>query len=158
MKLKRTQKTIAISATISLIFAISAYAQIATPPQLQPNDQRKFVEMPPRVQQNLREEMLIHQVALIQVYSLIAENKLDQAASIAETQLGMSSMGKHRGTGMGPGRYLPFEMRKLGWKMHQSASDFAQFAKAGQKTQAEATLQEVTAACTACHYNYRVTK
>ena len=67
-------------------------------------------------------------------------------------------MGKHRGTGMGPGRYLPFEMRQIGWEMHELASELAQLAKDGQKTQAEATLQEVTAACTACHDNYRITK
>ncbi|HEC86240.1 MAG: hypothetical protein DRR08_01780 [Candidatus Parabeggiatoa sp. nov. 2] len=130
----------------------------ATIPQSLENKSRLFVEMPPKVQQVLLQDMSSHQAALIQVYTLLAEGKLNEAADIAEVQMGNSARGKHRGTGMGPGRFMPFEMRRIGWSMHESASEFARIAKKADITQAQAyaVLQKVTAACVACHYSYRI--
>ena len=69
--------------------------------------------------------------------------------------MGRSSMGKHRSTGMGPGRYMPVEMRKLGWGMHDAATEFSKIAKQGDLNSAYSAFQKVTSSCVACHYSYR---
>ena len=76
-------------------------------------------------------------------------------AKPAETRMGKSSMGKHRGTGMGPGRYMPLEMRNIGWGMHEAATEFSQLAKKGDTKNAYVALQKITGSCVACHYAYR---
>lgn len=119
------------------------------------NDLREFVEMPAKALQLMRQDMLNHLVALTQILGLLATDKLNEAAEIAETQIGNSARGKHRGTGMGPGRFMPFGMRQMGWSMHQAASDFAKIAKQGDTKQAYAALQKVSATCLACHHTYR---
>jgi len=127
----------------------------ATVPEYPPSDQRQFVEMPANARQVMRQHMLEHLAALNQILGFLVEGKLEKAAEVAETQMGISSMGKHRGTGMGPGLFMPVEMRQMGWKMHQSASEFARIAKKGNISEAYTALQKVTATCVACHYNYR---
>ena len=64
-------------------------------------------------------------------------------------------MGKHRGTGMGPGRHMPVEMRNIAWGMHDAATEFSKIAKQGDLKSAYSALQQVTSACVACHYSYR---
>ncbi|RKZ53025.1 MAG: hypothetical protein DRR16_24910 [Candidatus Parabeggiatoa sp. nov. 3] len=127
-------------------------------PQAQPsqsNDQRTFINMPPKAQQLMRQEMLINLTTLTQILSFLAADKLNDAAEIAETQMGRSAMGKHRGTGMGPGRFMSQSMRQTCFNMHNAASEFAQTAKTGNTTQAYAALAKVTATCVACHSTYR---
>ena len=121
----------------------------------QPNDSRTFVKMPAKVQLIMRQDMLIHLATLTQILGLLADGKLNEAAEVAEKQMGNSARGKHRGTGMGPGRYMPPEMHTLGWNMHQAATDFAQIAKTGNTKGAYAALQTVTATCVTCHAVYR---
>ena len=69
--------------------------------------------------------------------------------------MGKSSMGKHRESGMGPGRFMPLEMRNIGWNMHEAASRFAAVAAEGDTGAAYTALQQVTGACVACHNAYR---
>jgi len=118
-------------------------------------DVRQLVSMPDQARELMRKDMLDHLSALNEIIGYLAENNLDAAADIAETRMGKSSMGKHRGTGMGPGRYMPPEMRKLGWGMHDAASRFSQTAKQGDLKGAYSDLQKVTGSCVACHYSYR---
>lgn len=118
-------------------------------------DVRQLVEMPEKARQLMREDMLLHLSALNQIFMYMAENNLKAAAEVAENQLGESAMGKHRGTGMGPGRFMPLEMRQIGWSMHASASKLAQQLTKGEIIEAYKALQQVTSACVACHYSYR---
>ena len=118
-------------------------------------DHRTFVEMPEQSRQLMREDMLIHMSALNTIMGLLAEEDFDAAAEVAENQMGKSAMGKHRATGMGPGRYMPLEMRKLGWSMHEAASEFAIIVKKGDMKKSHEALQKVTSTCMACHYTYR---
>ena len=119
------------------------------------NDHRQFVEMPDAARQLMRTDMLDHLSALNEIIGHLASKNLDTAAEVAESRMGKSSMGKHRASGMGPGRFMPLEMRNLGWGMHEAASEFAVAAKKGDINNAYAALQKVTSACTACHYSYR---
>lgn len=119
------------------------------------NDFRQFVEMPEQTRQLMKEDMLRHLSTLSDIIGYLAKNDLEAAADAAEMRMGKSTMGKHRGTGMGPGRFMPLEMRKIGWGMHESATELSIAAKKGDIKSAYSALQKVTNACVACHYSYR---
>jgi len=122
-----------------------------------PEDPRQLVTMPAISQAVLREEMIDNIGALHEILVLLPQNKLKEAADIAEQRLGRSSMGKHaaRTRGQGPGRYMPEAMRGIGLAMHDAASEFANIARSGDQAKAYAALQQVTANCVACHGAYR---
>lgn len=119
------------------------------------DDSRQYVEMPAQARAYMRQDMLDHLAAMSEIMGLMATENWAAAAEVAETRMGNSSMGKYRGTGMGPGRFMPTEMRQLGWNMHAAASDFAKVAKSGDGPRAWAALQTLTSTCVACHYSYR---
>jgi hypothetical protein len=119
------------------------------------SDHRQLVSMPDETSQLMRQDMLDHLSALNEIIGLLAANNLDAAADVAETRMGKSSMGKHRATGVGPGRFMPLEMRNIGWGMHESATELSEAAKEGNLKGAYSALQKVTTACVACHYSYR---
>jgi hypothetical protein len=118
-------------------------------------DPRQLVSMPEQTRELVRREMLDHLSTLNVIIGYMASNNLDSAANVAETRMGRSSMGKHRATGMGPGRFMPLEMRNIGWGMHDAASELSEAAKQGDIKGAYSALEKVTNACVACHYNYR---
>lgn len=123
--------------------------------ELSDADPRQLVEMPDQARKLMREDMLAHLSALNEIIAHLAANDLDAAAEIAESRMGKSSMGKHRGTGMGPGRFMPPEMRSIGWGMHEAATEFSQLVKKGDSKNAYVALQKITGSCVACHYAYR---
>ena len=118
-------------------------------------DTRQLVTMPDQARILMRKDMLDHLSSLNEIIGYLASNNLSAAAEIAETKMGRSSMGKHRSTGMGPGRFMPLEMRNLGWGMHDAATEFSKIAKQGDLKSAYSALQKVTSSCVACHYSYR---
>lgn len=118
-------------------------------------DLRQLVSMPEQTRKLMRKDMLDHLSTLDEIIAYLADNNLDAAANVAETRMGRSSMGKHRDTGIGPGRFMPLEMRNLGWGMHDAASEFSKIAKQGDVKSACSELQKVTSSCVACHYSYR---
>jgi len=119
-------------------------------------DRRELVEVPPEVRIVLGEEMREHLAAVNEVLGYLGGGQLERAAEVAETRMGLSSTGKHRGTGMGPGRFMTPEMRQMGRAMHESATRFAQIATEGDLAASVAAFQTVTAHCVACHNAYRV--
>jgi len=119
-------------------------------------DTRTQVEMPAETQTLLRLEMMDHMAAVNELLGYLGSGDLDRAAETAEERMGLSSMGKHRATGMGPGRFMPPEMRQIGLGMHTAASEFAKTAAQGDLQASVAALQQVTAACVACHNAYRI--
>ena len=124
-------------------------------PDASGGDLRQFVTMPEQARQLMRTDMLEHLSTVNEIIGYLADNNLAAAADVAESRLGRSSMGKHRGTGMGPGRFMPLEMRNLGWGMHDAASEFSKIAKQGDVKNAYRAFQKVTGSCVACHYSYR---
>ena len=62
---------------------------------------RQLVSIPDQARELMRKDMLEHLSSLNQIITYLASNNLDAAADVAETKMGRSSMGKHRGTGMG---------------------------------------------------------
>ncbi|MDH3973313.1 MAG: cytochrome c [Deltaproteobacteria bacterium] len=122
-----------------------------------PKDERQLVSMPDGVKLVLRLDMISHLSALNEILVNISTGDLDAAAEVAELKLGKSSMGKHRGTGMGPGRFMPQDMHDIAFSMHQAASSFAELAKKkGDLKGVYEALQEITAHCVSCHSAYRI--
>lgn len=156
-------RTFALSMTVFLLFCFPSKdgfgeesAGSATIEKgVHENDPRQLVTMPEQVRQLIRKDMLDHLAALNEILAYLGDQNLDAAAKVAENRMGKSSMGKHRATGVGPGRFMPPGMRNIGRGMHESASEFSQLVKRGDLKDAYAALQKVTASCVACHYSYR---
>ena len=144
----RIRLCVALSLTIG-----GAQAETAAPATT--GDTRLFVEMPAEAQQLMRQDMLGHLATLNAIVAALGSNDLNTAADQAEQQLGHASMGKHRASGMGPGRFMPLEMRNLGWAMHDAADAFATEARKGDLQSALTVLQKVTSSCVSCHAVYR---
>ena len=137
--------------TVTLLAAQPACAESAA----SDTDPRQFVEMPDQARALMRQDMLNHLSSLSEIVGHLASNNLAAAAEAAESRMGKSSMGKHRASGMGPGRFMPLEMRNLGWGMHESASEFALIAQKGDVAAAYGALQKINGSCIACHNSYR---
>lgn len=151
-------KVVIRTLSLMLLSFHSAYGAESAPPQdvaAAVNDPRQLVTMPAEARDNMRQDMLDHLSALNEILGYLAKDELDAAAETAEKRLGKSSMGKYRATGMGPGRFMPLEMRNIGWGMHEAASDFATTARQGESRATFAALQRVINSCSVCHYSYR---
>jgi cytochrome c556 len=116
-------------------------------------DAREPVQFPPVMQEHLLSNMRDHLVALNDILSKMAAGDLEAAAQIAETRLGMSSLGSHGASHMA--KFMPEGMQSAGTRMHRAASRFALKAQEGDARPAYQALSEVTAACVACHQAYR---
>ena len=134
-------------------FLLSCFALSATAV----DDARTLVKMPPEARAELRAEMLDFQTALHQIIVALAESRQADAAEIADKQIGLGAMGRHRNAPANarPGMYMPEDMHMTARNMHAAASAFAIAARGGDLPKALSTLQSVTGACVACHRAYR---
>ncbi len=119
------------------------------------NDTRQLISIPERARELMRKDMLNNLSVLGEITGYLAENNFDAASDISETGIGRSSMGKHRGTGAAPGWYISNEMRKIGWAMHDAASEFSIVAKKGDMKSSMKALEKLIRTCVACHNSYR---
>jgi len=117
-------------------------------------DSRQLVELPAMMQKHMLANMRDHLAAINEILIYLAEDELDQAAEVAETRLGMSSLNSHGASHMAG--HMPAAMREMGTSMHKAASRFALKAEEGDVLSAYRVLSEVTSACVACHSNYRI--
>lgn len=143
---------------IAVLVAIAAL--LSTPGFATGTDGRQLVKMPPEARATMRTEMLDNQLALHLIIGLLAEQKFAEAGDIAEKELGISAMGKHRKLPQNarPGMFMPDEMHTIGRGSHAVASDFAKLAKAAKPTDLPkllTALQAMTGTCVACHLSYR---
>jgi cytochrome c553 len=117
-------------------------------------DSRQLVELPEIMKQHMMSNMRDHLAAINEILISLAHDRLDQAADIAESQLGMSSLAIHGARHMA--EFMPESMRQAGTSMHRAASRFALKAQEGEVLAAYAALSEITSACVNCHSQYRV--
>lgn len=117
-------------------------------------DARVQVDLPPMMRDHMLGNMRDHLEVIDTLLGQLAAGAHDQAAELAETRLGMSSLGRHGAEHMAP--HMPEGMRAIGSSMHRAASRFARVVVEGDAAATLAALREVTAACTACHRGYRV--
>lgn len=117
-------------------------------------DSRQLVELPEMMQQHMMSNMRDHLLTINEILINLASGQLDQAAEVAESRLGMSSLDSHGASHMA--KFMPKGMRQAGTSMHRAASRFAQKAQEGDVLPAYKSLSEVTSACVACHSGYRI--
>lgn len=115
-------------------------------------DDRIHVPMPAEQKAILRQQMKQFLASLMQIQGLMADNDLAGAAEIAETSMGRSERGQHRGKG--PGLYMPVPMRSIAWTMHEKASVFAETARKGDVKESYKALQSLQGSCVSCHFSY----
>ncbi len=120
-------------------------------------DTRSLVQMPTEARAALRAEMLDFQTALHQIIVALAGGRFAEAADVAERQIGVSAMGRHRTAppNARPGMFMPAEMHVIARDMHVAASEFAKTARGGDLAKSLEALQAVTGACVGCHRAYR---
>ena len=117
-------------------------------------DSRQLVELPEMMQQHMMSNMRDHLVAINEILIYMSNDQLDEAAEVAESRLGMSSLKSHRASHMA--KFMPEGMRQSGTSMHRAASRFALKAQEGDVLPAFNALSEVTSSCVACHAAYRI--
>jgi len=117
-------------------------------------DSRQLVELPEMMKQHMMSNMRDHLLVINEILTNMAQGQLDEAAEVAESRLGMSSLESHGASHMG--KFMPEGMRQAGTSMHRAASRFALKAQEGEALPAYSVLSEVTSACVTCHSGYRI--
>jgi hypothetical protein len=118
------------------------------------DDSRQFVKLPEMMQQHMMSNMRDHLVSINEILINLANGQLDQAAEVAESRLGMSSLKSHGASHMA--KFMPEGMQQAGTSMHRAASRFALKAQEGEVLAAYNALSKVTSACVVCHSSYRI--
>ena len=118
------------------------------------DDVRRLVQLPEMMQQHMMSNMRDHLLAINEILINMANKQLDQAAEVAESRLGMSSLESHGASRMA--KFMPEGMRQAGTNMHRAASRFALKAEEGELWPAYSALSEITSACVTCHSSYRI--
>ena len=121
------------------------------------SDMRQLVELPDMMRDHMLGNMRDHLAAMMEIQDALAAGAFDQAADLAETRIGMSSLEAHHASHMAP--YMPKQMQEIGTQMHRAASQFALVAKEtavdGNIKRAVGALAKITQQCVACHAAYR---
>ncbi len=73
-------------------------------------DTRQRVELPEMMQHHMMANMRDHLATINEILSLLDEGKLDEAAGVAESRLGMSALEKHGARHMA--KFMPEGMQK----------------------------------------------
>lgn len=120
-------------------------------------DTRQLVVFNSAAQETLRQEMRDNLFALHEVLALMAVGQVKEAGEVAESKLGVSSMGKHRllPPDARPGPQMPQAMHAMGIDGHKAASEFASVALSGDKEKAQMMLPKLSSGCVTCHASYR---
>ena len=117
-------------------------------------DSREMVELPEMMRTHMLSNMRDHLSILDAILKYLAADELEKAADLAEANLGFSSLELHGASHIA--KFMPEGMSAAGTAMHRAASQFARVAQEGEVLPAYAKLQEITAACVACHAGYKV--
>lgn len=132
------------------------HMQMETAPQTR--DTHQSVKFPSQLREHELANMRDHLSTLAQIQLALSKNAVDEAASLAEKRLGMSSFELHGAHEVA--KYMPKGMQEIGSEMHRAASRFALEATnagaTGDIRPALAALATVTQQCVACHAAYRL--
>ncbi|MEJ2592937.1 MAG: hypothetical protein P8178_16380 [Candidatus Thiodiazotropha sp.] len=137
-----------------LILSAALLLSFTTRTSLSADDTRQLVELPSMMQAHMLSNMRDHLISLNAILQHLDKGELDQAAELAESRLGMSSLELHGASHMAG--FMPEGMRNIGTRMHQAASRFALKAQEGEPLPAYRALSEITTECVACHTSYRI--
>lgn len=146
------------TATITMAVAQHQHDHSAPTTPISAQDTREFVKFPPVMVEHTLTSMRDHLLALQEIQDHLGMGHPEVAANIAETRLGMSSLGLHGAHDVS--KFMPQNMQEIGSGMHRAASRFAIVARDSGVTEdlkpALAALANVTAQCVGCHAAYRI--
>jgi hypothetical protein len=121
-------------------------------------DTRQLVKFPESLRVHTLANMRDHLQVLGELQRLLATGAFDKAADLAESRLGMSSLGSHGAHEVA--KYMPKGMQDAGTAMHRSASQFARIATdasvTGDLKDPLNALSTVSQTCVVCHAAYRL--
>ncbi len=129
-------------------------ALTAIPALSMEEDLRERVKLPEPMQHHLLGNMRKHLEVINSLIEMLGSEDFEEAAALAESELGMSSLEKHGARHIA--QYYPERMQQIGTSMHKAASRFARTAMEGDLPAANRALAEITRACTNCHASYRI--
>ena len=148
----------AVLAASSATFAIAQHKHSHDMSAPSAPDDREFVKFPPMLVEETLANMRDHLQTLQEIQLHLGMGHTDVAAKLAETRLGMSSLGLHGAAEVS--KYMPQGMQDAGTAMHRAASRFAVIAQdagaTGDLKPVFAGLAEITAQCVGCHAGYRL--
>jgi hypothetical protein len=151
-------RRMASAVLVAVLCTGAAAQQKASRPASSPVDTRQLVRFPDAMRLHTIANMRDHLHTLEQINAALATNAFENAASIAEQRLGLSSLDAHGASHLAP--YMPKPMQDMGTAMHRAASRFAVEAQnAGASNDlrpALAALSAVLNQCVACHAAYRL--
>jgi hypothetical protein len=146
------------AAALALPARAQDHQHAMTGPGVAAADSRQLVNFPEPMRVHTITSMRDHLLALQEINEALSRNAFEQAATIAEQRLGMSSLGRHGAAHIAP--FMPPGMQEIGTQMHRAASRFAveaQTASVGNDVRsALAALGAVMQQCVACHATYRL--
>jgi len=120
-------------------------------------DGRQLVRFPDDIRAHTLANMRDHLHSIERISSAMSKGQYDEAATIAEQRLGLTSLDAHGASHMAP--LMPAGMQQIGSQMHRAASRFALEAQNAAATNdvrpALAALGTVMQQCVACHAAYR---
>lgn len=144
-----------IAALLAAGMVVTAASAVAS------EDTRELVVMPGPMGEHMLSNMRDHLRALDDVLAALAAGNVRQAGEIAESRMGMTSLDAHGAAHMAP--HMPPAMRQTGAALHHAASRLAMAAEDAEvehsydsQRKVFAALQDVTAACNACHAAFRL--
>ena len=151
-----TLAAVLVSGTATLAVAQHHHSHDMSTPSAP--DAREFVKFPPVLVEETLANMRDHLQTLQEIQLQLGMGHPDIAAKLAETRLGMSSLGLHGAAEVS--KYMPQGMQDAGTAMHRAASRFAITAQdasvTGDLKPVFAGLAEITAQCVGCHAGYRL--
>ena len=126
---------------------------ITTPSQGEP-DTRIALNLPAQMQEHLLGNMRQHLVVINKLLGMLGRDELNEAAELAEGELGMSSLDKHGASHIA--KFYPKASAQFGTNMHKAASRFARIAEEGDALVAYRAVGEITENCVGCHATAKV--
>ena len=121
-------------------------------------DERQLVEFPAPAYHATLKSMRDHLRAIHQIQGFLAQDDYEAAADAAEKGLGQGH--QHGEHGNHAARFMPVEMRQLGASMHKAANDLSLSLRNASVSNdlkpVFVELNKVTAACVACHDQFRL--
>ena len=148
----------AVLAGGSATLAVAQHQHSHDTPAPRAPDARQFVRFPAALVEDTLANMRDHLQALQEIQLHLGMGHTDIAAGIAETRLGMSSLGLHGAAEVS--KHMPQGMQDAGTAMHRAASRLATTAQdagaTGDLKLVFSGLADLTAQCVGCHAGYRL--
>lgn len=129
-------------------------ALVVATPSMGETDSRVALNLPTQMEEHLLGSMRQHLIVINQLLGMLGREEFSEAAELAESELGMSSLDKHGASHIA--KFYPKVSAQFGTDMHKAASRFARIAEEGDALVAYRAVGEITQNCVGCHATAKV--